>query len=249
MRLPTARGSLSIQMVGHLLSSTAAAAVAAYASALAAHAAAEAAITTITATASGAAVVGGSGPTAPSTQATAARRSGGMNILNFLHEKQATTGETPSVVEAVPEPPQTPSVAYQIAAPGGQGGGETADGLNYQNAAAPKPNPNAGKRKCQSIWDGDCDRSELGDADWHGQGRKRPCQSAWDGDCDRAALRELQLPSQGPTREEWANREKVALVNAAAATQEHVQRQVVQDRVQLLESSGLDELEPVAVPG
>jgi len=186
-------------------------------------------------------------------------KSGGLSILNFLHDKQSTGApaeetQAPSVVEAVREPPQNPSVAYQIAPPerdpvyGNRlAGGET---VAYAAAVAPpQPNPNAGKRKCQSIWDGDCDRSELGDADWHGQGRKRPCQSAWDGDCDRAALRELQLPSQGPTREEWANREKVALRDAAAASREHAQQQVAQDRATLLESSGLDELEPVAVPG
>ena len=163
---------------------------------------------------------------------------GSFSILDFLHDKQAKgtpPEEAPSVVEAVAEALQTPSVAYQIATPDRQGGRETAVAL--------KANVNAGKRKCQSIWDGDCDRSELQEP------LQRPCQSAWDGDCDRSALRELQLPSQGPSREEWASREVKMRVQEEKASREHAQKQAVQDRASLLESSGLDELVPVAVPG
>lgn len=158
-------------------------------------------------------------------------KKGGLSILDFLHDKQAKgvpPEDAASVVES--EPPQNPSVAYQIATPDRQGKGDTTV-------------MKAPKRKCQSQWDGDCDRSDLHEP------LQRPCQSLWDGDCDRSALRELRLPNQGPSREEWASKEAKASQEKVQRNEKQVQQQEKQDRATLLESSGLDELMPVAVPG
>ena len=158
-------------------------------------------------------------------------KKGGLSILDFLHDKQAKgvpPEDAASVVES--EPPQNPSVAYQIATPDRRGGGDTTV-------------MKAPKRKCQSQWDGDCDRSDLHEP------LQRPCQSLWDGDCDRSALRELRLPNQGPSREEWASKEAKASQEKVQQTEKQAQQQEKQDRATLLESSGLDELVPVAVPG
>ena len=112
------------------------------------------------------------------------------------------------MVEAVPKPPQTPSVAYQLAPPErdhiygnrlSSGGGAWPPKPGPAPLPAPEPAP-------------------------------EPAEP-------------LQRPSEGPSREEWARG------GEQAALREHAERQAAQDRAALLESSGLDELEPVAVPG
>ena len=52
-----------------------------------------------------------------------------------------------------------------------------------------------------------------------------------------------------PTPRAFRSREEWARGGEQAALREHAERQAAQDRAALLESSGLDELEPVAVPG